>query len=79
MEGRPPKVRVLAEAGLISPPPDVRAMLAAPMVSGSVPNSFERTMRTVGPPREMWTISRKVVSVLPICRLPAASVRLAAA
>ena len=32
------------------------------MVRGSRPNSLVRMTRTEWPPREMWTISRKVVS-----------------
>ncbi len=64
-EGRPPKVRALAEARSISLPVVRSAMLPALMVRGSRPNSLERMMRTREPPRETWTISRKVVSAAP--------------
>ena len=63
MEGWPEKVRALAEARRISEEDGLlRAMCAAAMVSGSVPNSFERTMRTREPPSETWTIWRRVTS-----------------
>ncbi len=58
--GRPPKVRVAGE--VIAPSPALKPMPAAPTVSGSLPNSLLRTIRAVEPPREMWTISRRVVS-----------------
>ncbi len=68
-EGRPPKVRALDEEGMMLPSPALSAIPAAPMVRGSRPNSLLRTTRAVEPPREMWTISRKVVSpdtILPL-------------
>src|SRR6185312_5851176 len=64
-EARPPNVNVLAESGLISPPPALSAIFAAPTVSGSSPNSLLTMIRTAGPPSDTWTISRNVVSAPP--------------
>jgi hypothetical protein len=45
--------------------PELRAICAAPTVSGSRPNSLVSTTRTEGPPMEIWTISRRVVPSVP--------------
>ena len=64
-EVRPPKVRSAAETRLMVLPPWLTATCAAPMVSGSEPNSLVKMTRTCGPPRETCTISRTVVSATP--------------
>ena len=64
-EVRPPNVRPAAETRLMELPPWLMATCAAPMVSGSVPNSLVKMTRSSGPPMETCTISRRVVSAAP--------------
>src|ERR1035437_3351116 len=63
---RPLKVRPAEETRLMVLPPWLTPTLAAPMRSGSEPNSLVKWTRTWGPPMEMWTISRTVVSAVPL-------------
>jgi hypothetical protein len=65
MEVCPPKVSGIALAVVMPLAPELRAICAAPMVSGSRPNSLVRVTRTEEPPRETWTISRRVVPSVP--------------
>ena len=59
-DGRPLNASARLELAAILASLSRRAMLAAPMVSGAVPNSFERTTRTRLPPMLTCTISRRV-------------------
>jgi hypothetical protein len=61
----PAKVMGAAVPGVMALAPALRAIWAAPIVSGSRPNSLVRTIRMDGPPMEMWTISRRVVPSVP--------------
>ena len=62
----PPKVSGVP-VPVIPLAPELSSVRSAPrpMVSGSRPNSLVRMTRTEPPPSEMWTISRRVVPVVP--------------
>jgi len=65
MDGFPLKVSGTALVGVMAEASVLRAIWAAPTVRGSRPNSLVKMTRTVGPPMEMWTISRRVVPSVP--------------
>ncbi len=71
MDERPLKVSTRSVPGATSEPLARTPMRAAPMRSGTAPNSFETRMRTRLPPMLVWTIRRRVWSVK-VCRLAGA-------
>ena len=63
--GFPLNVIAFALISAIPPLPSASAMCAAPTVSGSVPNSFDSSIRSSGPPSDTCTICRSVISAPP--------------
>jgi len=68
LPGCPLKARGMEELGLMAPvglgAAAGRAAAAWSMMRGLTPSSLVRTTRRVGPPRETWTIWRRVVGMV---------------